>query len=196
MKNNNIPPMPSALFCMQCGHKVSHKVPAGDHHVRAVCPQCATIHYDNPKCVVGTIAQFEGKILLCRRDIEPARGLWTLPAGFLECNETLAQGAWRETFEEACAQTDLIEPVYALIDIPHISQIHVFFRATLKENPHDAMFAAGEETQEARLFAIKDIPWDEVAFRSVRWALEAFIQDSAHGVFATRHHILAPTQTI
>lgn len=156
--------------------------------MRAVCPACGHIHYDNPKMVVGTIVSHQRKILLCQRAIEPGVGKWTLPAGFMECGESTMQGAWRETFEEACAQVRLIEPVYHMVDIPHIGQTHLFFRAEL-DTPE---FGAGDETLQARLFAPDEIPWEDLVFRSSHSALRAWIADSVHGVFPTRHVTLEP----
>ena len=176
---------PTTKFCSQCGVAVDHRIPADDSRLRAVCPACSTVHYDNPKCVVGTIPVLGDKILLCKRAIEPGRGLWTLPAGFMECGESLAQGAARETLEEACASVDLIEPVYSLVDIPHIGQIHIFFRAQLR----DRDFAAGHETLEVALFAHDEIPWHNIAFNSVRVALQSYIADAARGEFTTHHHV-------
>lgn len=143
------------------------------------------VHYDNPKAIVGTIPTLGDKILLCKRSIEPSFGLWTLPAGFMECGESLVQGAARETFEEACATVEMIEPVYSLVDIPHIGQIHVFFRAKLREND----YAAGHETSEVALFGHDEIPWDEIAFNSVRVTLKSYIDDFKQGAFSTHHHV-------
>lgn len=183
---------PTVLFCSQCGTRVEWRIPAGETRNRAVCPECNHIHYDNPKCIVGTIPVHQNKILLCQRAIEPGYGLWTLPAGFMECNETIAQGAQREALEEACAHTHLIEPIFALIDIPHIGQIHAFFRAELLELPNQPLFAVGEETMAVQLFAIDEIPWDDIAFNSVRWALKTYIHDFHTGTFHTHHHCLKP----
>ena len=145
------------------------------------------IHYDNPKIVVGTIPVINQQVLLCQRAIEPGSGMWTLPAGFMENGETMAQGAARETLEEACAAVELIEPVYCLVDIPHIGQIHDFYRAHLT-----GTFQAGHETLAVRLFDFADIPWDEIAFNSVKTALKSYIADTAHGEFTTRHHTRHP----
>ncbi|MGL4767790.1 MAG: NUDIX hydrolase [Formosimonas sp.] len=180
------------LFCCQCGHAIEQRIPDGDKRLRAVCPACASIHYENPKCVVGTIPMYNNQVLLCLRAIEPRAGFWTLPGGFLECGETLSGGAQRETWEEACAQVTMIEPVYTIVDIPHISQIHVYFRAEILEQADAPLFAAGEETLATQLFALDEIPWDSIAFNSVRYTLQALIADLATGQFATRHHTLLP----
>lgn len=156
--------------------------------MRAVCPQCGFVHYDNPKMVVGTIPVFEGKILLCRRAIEPGYGLWTLPAGFMECGESLSEGAVRETLEEACARIRLIEPVYHIVDIPFIGQTHFFFRAELPV----AEFGAGDETLETRLFTADELPWADIVFESTRSTLRAWIEDQQRGIFTTRHSLTQP----
>lgn len=176
-------------FCAHCGAATAFKIPDGDSKPRAVCQECETIHYENPKNVVGTIPTVGDKILLCQRSIEPGYGLWTLPAGFMECGESLAAGAARETFEEACAVVTPIEPVFALIDIPHIGQTHVFFRAVLNEND----FAAGHETLAVKLFAFDELPWDDIAFNSVKTSLQLFIADHERGQFGTHHRVLTPT---
>ena len=185
---HNIAMTPTINFCDQCGHAVEQIIPADDTRIRAVCPACATVHYQNPKCVVGTIPIYDNKVLLCLRDIEPRAGFWTLPAGFMECSETMSDGASRETWEEACARVELIEPVYALVDIPHISQIHVFFRANIVEQNGAPPFAAGQETAAVQLFALDEIPWDKIAFSSVRFALQSYINDVQTGQFLTHHH--------
>ena len=173
---------PSTRFCAQCGSAVEYRIPDDDSRVRAVCPSCGFVHYDNPKMVVGTIPIFEGKVLLCRRAIEPGYGLWTLPAGFMECGESL------ETLEEACAQVQLIEPVYHIVDIPFIGQTHFFFRAELAK----AEFGAGEETLETRLFAADELPWADIVFESTRATLRAWMDDRARGIFSTRHSLIQP----
>ena len=186
-------PPPTTRFCARCGTKVELRIPPEDTRIRAVCSSCGHIHYDNPKMVVGTIVAHHGKVLLCQRAIEPGAGKWTLPAGFMECGESTAQGAWRETFEEACAKTRLIEPVYHIVDIPHIGQTHLFFRAQFEVGALDApMFSAGDETLQTRLFAPDEIPWQDLVFRSAHSALRAWIADSEHGVFLTRQVTLSP----
>lgn len=142
-------------------------IPEGDNRERLVCPDCGFIHYENPKIVVGAICTWEDRILLCRRAIEPRAGYWTLPAGFLELNETTAAGAVRETMEEANAEI-AIEALMAVYNIPRISQVQMFYRARLV-SPE---ISAGVESLEVGLFRWDDIPWAELAFPSVKWALE------------------------
>ena len=142
------------------------KVPDGDNRERLVCPDCGFIHYDNPKIVVGVVATWEGKFLLCRRDIHPRKGYWTIPAGYMELNETTEEGAKREAMEEACVTLNL-DGVLAIYNIPRISQVQVLYHGTLIDGRH----APGEESQDTSLFDWSDIPWDELAFPSVHWAL-------------------------
>lgn len=165
-------------YCSHCGAQVELTTPPGDHRLRHICNVCNTIHYVNPKMVVGTIPEWEDKVLLCRRAIEPRYGLWTLPAGFMENNETTTQGAMRETDEEAHARVEIIG-LYSLYNIPHISQVHLFFRSRLL----DLDFKPGTESLEVALFSEAEIPWDELAFSSVRNTLRHFFDDRQRGVF-------------
>lgn len=174
-------------YCTQCGTHVELRIPEGDSHLRHVCPQCGEIHYQNPKVIVGCIAQWEQRILLCRRAIEPCYGLWTLPAGFMENGESTTQAALRETYEEACARVS-IERLFALINIPHISQVHLFYRARLL----DTNFGAGEESLETQLFSEDKIPWHELAFSSVDQCLKAYFGDRRTGRFEFHETTLAP----
>ena len=174
-------------YCTQCGTHVELRIPEGDSHLRHVCPQCGEIHYQNPKVIVGCIAEWEQRILLCRRAIEPCYGLWTLPAGFMENGESTTQAGWRETYEEACARVS-IEGLFALINIPHISQVHLFYRARLL----DTNFGAGEESLETQLFAEDEIPWHELAFSSVDQCLKAYFGDRRTGRFEFHETTLAP----
>jgi ADP-ribose pyrophosphatase YjhB (NUDIX family) len=174
-------------YCTQCGTHVELRIPEGDSHLRHVCPQCGEIHYQNPKVIVGCIAQWEQRILLCRRAIEPCYGLWTLPAGFMENGESTTQAALRETYEEACARVS-IEGLFALINIPHISQVHLFYRARLL----DTNFGAGEESLETQLFSEDEIPWNELAFSSVDHCLKAYFGDRRTGRFEFHETTLAP----
>ena len=165
--------------CRQCGSAVEHRIPDdGDTKTRAVCPACHTIHYINPLNVVGTIPLWGDKVLLCKRNIEPRKGKWTLPAGFMELGETTAEGAARETTEEAGAQFEM-QALFSLINVARVGQVHLFYRATLL-SPE---FAPGTETQEAVLFDEADIPWDEIAFRTVKETLEHFFADRRAGHF-------------
>ena len=153
-----VPPMP----------EFSQRIPAGDTRTRDVCDACGYVAYENPKVVVGAVVAHEGQVLLCRRAIQPRLGFWTLPAGYLELQETVEEGARREAHEEAEARI-VLDGVLAVYSISRIGQVQVIFRAGF-DGP--ARFAAGEESLEVRLFAWDDIPWDAVAFPSVRWALE------------------------
>ena len=165
--------------CRNCGTAVTYRIPDdGDTRERAVCPACDTIHYENPLNVVGTVPHWGDKVLLCKRNIEPRKGKWTLPAGFLELNETASQGAARETDEEAGAQIEL-EGLYTIISVPRVGQVHLFYRARLLSD----RFAPGTETMEARLYAEDEIPWDEIAFRTVKETLERYFADRRAGRF-------------
>ena len=165
--------------CRQCGSAVENRIPDdGDTKLRAVCSACHTIHYINPLNVVGTIPLWGDKVLLCKRNIEPRKGKWTLPAGFMELGETTAEGAARETVEEAGAQFEM-QALFSLINVARVGQVHLFYRATLL-SPE---FAPGTETQEAMLFDEADIPWDEIAFRTVKETLEHFFADRRAGHF-------------
>ena len=167
------------LHCRACGSAVTYRLPDdGDTRERAVCPRCHTIHYENPLNVVGTVPVLGDKVLLCKRNIEPRRGKWTLPAGFMELQETTSEGAARETVEEAGAQFTL-GPLFAVLNVPQAGQVHLFYRAQL----HNDCFDPGHETQEARLFAEDEIPWDEIAFRTVKATLECFFNDRRQGQF-------------
>lgn len=159
-------------YCSICGHPVEERIPAGDNRHRYVCVNCNTIHYQNPRIVAGTVPIWEGKILLCRRAIEPRYGYWTLPAGFMENKETTVEAASRETLEEAMAEVS-IDDLYTIIHVPHIDQVHMFYRATLTSGH----FGAGDETLEAKLFALDEIPWSEISFPTVHRTLEHYLED-------------------
>ena len=174
-------------YCTQCGAKVELRVPEGDSHMRHVCPRCGEIHYLNPKLVIGCIAEWEGDILLCRRAIEQRYGLWTLPAGFMENGESTSAAALRETFEEACARVE-IDELFALVNIPHINQVHLFYRGQLL----DTDFGAGEESLETRLLSEEEIPWDDLAFRSVALCLKSYFIDRRAGSFGFHETTLPP----
>jgi len=165
-------------FCSNCGAPVALKIPPGDTLPRHVCGNCGTIHYQNPRMVVGCIPEWEDRILLCRRAIEPRSGLWTVPAGYMENGETTFQGALRETLEEANARVE-IGPLYALYNIPHIHQVYILFRARLL----DTDVSPGAETLEVRLFLEAEIPWDRIAFASVRNTLTHYYADRRDGEY-------------
>lgn len=160
-------------FCCTCGHAVRQQLPDdGDTRERAICPQCGHIHYQNPINVVGTIPVTEdGRILLCKRNIEPRFGMWTLPAGFMELDETLEQGALRETVEEAGADIAMGR-LFSVISVPKVAQVHLYFCAQLRS----LKFDPGHETQEVRLFAPQDIPWETLSFRTVSLTLRHFLE--------------------
>ena len=165
--------------CKNCGTAVVYRQPDdGDTKNRAVCPACNTVHYENPLNVVGTVPIWGDKVLLCKRNIEPRKGKWTLPAGFMELDETTAEGAARETVEEAGAQFDM-QSLFSVLSVPKVGQVHLFYRAKLTSDQFDP----GYETQEAKLFTEAEIPWDEIAFRTVKVTLERFFADRAFGVF-------------
>ena len=165
-------------FCSECAHPVSLAIPEGDNRQRHVCANCGAIHYQNPKMVLGSIPVWERdgelKVLLCKRAIEPRHGFWTLPAGFMENNETTAEGAIRETQEEAGANIELGQ-LFSLLNVARVHQVHMFYLATLL----DLDFAPGEESLEVRLFSEAEIPWDELAFPTIRTTLELFFADRA-----------------
>ena len=169
--------MSAISFCSVCGAPTRTQIPPGDTRERDVCTNCGAVHYRNPKLVVGAIPVYDGRILLCKRAIEPRYGYWTLPAGFMELGETMAEGAARETWEEACARV-AIGRLYAQVDVVQAGQVHVFFTATF-----DGEYAAGEESLDVGLFAPEDIPWSEIAFPSGRYALECYVE---HGDDTTR----------
>ncbi len=168
----------SIKHCRACGGAAIYQTPADDNRDRATCTVCGTIHYENPLNVVGTVPAWEDKVLLCRRNIEPRFGLWTLPAGFMELGETTAEGAVRETVEEAGAHIELQE-LFTLLNVVRVGQVHLFYRARLL----DTDFAPGPETIEAELFAEADIPWDEIAFRTTKKTLELYFEDRRKGRF-------------
>ncbi len=163
--------------CRHCGSKVTYQLPDdGDTRERAVCTDCKTIHYENPLNVVGTVPHWGDKVLLCKRNIEPRWGKWTLPAGFMELNETTSEGAARETVEEAGALFEL-QNLFSLINVPRVGQVHLFYRARLLSDTFDPGF----ETLETRLFTEHEIPWDDIAFRTVRATLEMYFADRRAG---------------
>lgn len=169
---------PAQNFCRQCGQTVETRVPPGDSLPRQCCNHCGTIHYENPKMVLGTLAVWEDKVLLCRRAIEPRYGLWTLPAGFMENSETTAEAAQRETDEEAGAQFEM-EDLFSVMNVERVGQVHLYYRARLLSE----QFHPGHETIEARLFTEAEIPWDELAFKTVKETLACYFSDRRKGVY-------------
>ena len=176
-------------FCNSCGSAVSERIPEGDNFPRAVCDACGTIHYQNPKIVVGCLPAYGDRILICKRAIEPRYGLWTLPAGFMENGESASQGAAREALEEANARVE-IEDLYTVYSIPHISQVYMMFRARLL----DTDFSAGAESLEVKLVTASEIPWNQLAFAMVRRTLEHYLEDRKRGVFTPRFGDIHPPQ--
>jgi len=165
-------------YCNQCGSKLAYRIPKGDDRLRFICDACQTIHYQNPKLVVGCIPVWEDRILLCRRSIEPRYGKWTIPAGYFEQGETVEAGAKRELNEEAGATVEFLEP-YALYNLAFISQVYLIFRGPLK----DKKFRSGYESLETLLFKEHEIPWDDLAFTVVREVLRQYYKDFLKGVF-------------
>ncbi len=165
-------------YCPSCGGPISRKTPKDDNRERAICDNCGKVHYQNPLIVVGCVVECDGKVLLCKRAIEPRLGYWTVPAGFMELGETLAGGAARETLEEACATVEMGH-LFASVDVVDAGQVHLFFRGKLVGE-----YGVGEESLDTQLFSEKEIPWDELAFQSGRFALEKFFEDRGtnHGV--------------
>ncbi len=163
-------------FCSRCAAPVALRIPPDDERPRHVCDTCGTIHYSNPKIVVGCVPEWEGRILLCRRAIEPRAGLWTLPAGFMENGESSEEGAARETLEEACATVD-IDALFAYLSIPRINQVYVIFRGRIE----DGIFSPGRESLETRLFSLEEIPWQELAFPAITRTLELWLGDRSAG---------------
>lgn len=164
--------------CSNCGAVVEHRIPPGDNRHRYVCDSCNTIHYQNPKLVAGCIPEWEDKVLLCRRSIEPRYGLWTLPAGFMENGETTAEAAARETLEEANARVE-IAGLFSVFNIPYIDQVYMVFRGRLL----DLGFAPGEESLETELFLEQEIPWDHIAFPAIQRTLTLYFDDRRKGSF-------------
>jgi ADP-ribose pyrophosphatase YjhB (NUDIX family) len=164
--------------CRVCGQPARYRVPADDNRERAVCSACGEIHYENPINVVGTVPVWDDQVLLCRRAIEPRHGFWTLPAGFLELGESTADGACRETVEEAGARIELLG-LFTVLNVVRVGQVHLYYRARMLDTALDP----GPETLEARLFREDEVPWDDLAFRTVRRTLEHFFEDRRRGVF-------------
>ena len=182
-------------FCHSCAAPLVLKIPEGDDRERHCCEQCASVFYQNPKNVVGTIPIYEDKVLLCKRAIQPRIGKWTLPAGFMENGESSLEGAVREAREEAGASVVIAQDsLYTLFNLPVINQVYMFFRAELA----DLNFNAGIESSEVELFKESEIPWDEIAFPVVTSTLKHYFEDSKSALFPVRmfdvHHL--PDRTI
>ena len=165
-------------YCSECGKAVTLRVPNGDSILRYVCSNCETIHYQNPKIVTGCIPEWQEKILLCKRAIEPRYGLWTLPAGFMENEETTAEAAIRETWEEACADVELLD-LYTIFNLPHVNQVYIIYRAKMS----NLEFSVGQESLEVELYELSDIPWEQLAFAVVHETLRLYCQDAQRGEF-------------
>ena len=174
-------------FCANCAAPVAQRVPPGDSLPRFVCDECGEIHYQNPRLVVGCLPELDGRLLLCRRAIEPRYGYWTLPAGFMENGESVGQGALRETLEEAGARVEL-GAVFSMISVPRVNQVHLFFRARVLE----LELAPGVETLEIRLHEEAEIPWQDIAFRTVGMTLRHWFADRSAGEFGMHVGEIAP----
>ena len=176
-------------FCSQCATPITRRIPPGDNRERDLCEQCGAVHYQNPRLVVGTLPVWQDQVLLCLRAIEPRANTWTLPAGFMELAETISQGAERETQEEAGVRIEL-GGLYTVIDIPQVDQVHVYFLAQALGPELDP----GPETIEARWYTFDEIPWDNLAFKSVSTTLRHYLRDRQTGQFPTHHYSLGTPQ--
>ena len=176
-------------FCTNCGTAVATRVPEGDNRPRAVCDNCGLIQYLNPKIVVGCIPVWEDRILMCKRAIEPRYGKWTLPAGFMENNESAPEGAAREAVEEANAKVEILD-LYTVYSIPHISQVYMMFRAKLL----DPDVSAGAESLEVKLVREEEIPWAELSFTMVKRTLVHYLEDRKTGIFIPRFGDIRPPE--
>lgn len=159
-------------FCGECGSAAEMRIPEGDDRERSICTSCGHIHYDNPRIIVGCLPAFEDKVLLCKRAIEPRYGYWTLPAGFMENGETTAEGAARETWEEARARVSN-QDLYRVFDVPYIHQVYMFYRCTLD----NGAYGVGPESLETSLFREDEVPWEEIAFPVVKQTLKSYFAD-------------------
>lgn len=165
-------------YCSTCGETVELRIPEDDNRERYCCASCDTIHYQNPRMVLGTLPVYGDKILLCKRAIEPRHGYWTLPAGFMENGETISQGSCRETDEEADIDFELGD-IFSIMSVPHVGQVHLFYLARMTSD----RIGGGPETLEARLFSEEEIPWPEIAFHTVEKTLRWFLEDRRQGTF-------------
>ena len=168
----------SIKYCPMCGSTVTQEIPKDDDRPRHVCHSCGNIQYENPKLVVGCIPEWAGRILFCRRDIEPQKGKWTLPAGFMENGETAADGAVRETWEEARVKVRIVAP-YRVYDLPFVNQVYFMFRAQMTSPD----FQTTPESSEVRLLREQEVPWDEIAFPVIRETLKSYFKDRKKGQF-------------
>lgn len=168
-------------FCCYCASPVIKKIPEDDNRLRFVCEKCETVHYENPKIVTGCLPIWEDQVLLCKRSIEPRCGYWTLPAGFMEMDETSIEGAIRETWEEATARVE-VQGLYSIFNLPHVNQVYMMFRSRLL----DLDFRAGQESAEVCLFREEQIPWDELAFSTVRQTLKFYFEDRPSDCYPLR----------
>ena len=173
-------------FCSECGKTVVHRIPEGDNLPRFICDHCDVIHYQNPKLIVGCLPVWNEQILLCKRAIAPSYGLWTLPAGFMENQESLEEAALRESREEANANLD-IQNIYSVISLPHINQIYVLYRAKLL----DLDFYAGPESLDVQLFNEADIPWEQLAFKTIERTLKQYFEDRKQNTFPTHTSVIS-----
>ena len=178
-------------YCPNCASVLTIKIPVDDSRERYVCEACGSIHYQNPRNVVGSIPVYGHQVLLCRRAIEPRHGYWTLPAGFMELGESTSHGAARETLEEAGAHVE-IGQLYSLLNVPHAEQVHLFYLATM----HSADFSAGKESLEVALFDEQEIPWGELAFPTVKQTLEWFFADRAAGLLDAGNELSVRSQDV
>lgn len=169
-------------FCSHCGNSVHVAIPEGDNRPRHICDSCGTIHYQNPRIIAGCLPVYEDKVLLCRRAIEPRLGFWTLPAGFMENGESTEEAALRETYEEAVAEVE-IQSLYTVTSILHVNQVQMFYLAHMPKPEFDI----SSESLEVALFAENEIPWDELAFQTIRNALRFYFDDRKRGEFPLRH---------
>lgn len=172
-------------FCPDCSEPLRLEIPTGDDRHRHVCSACGKVHYQNPKVIAGCLPVFGDEVLLCRRAIEPRYGYWTLPAGFMELGESVCEAARREAWEEAQVQVEL-DDAYTLLSLPGLSQVYVFYRATMIS----AEYGAGAESLEVRLFREEQIPWESLAFETVRVTLKYYFSDRSEGEFRFRQEVL------
>ena len=168
-------------FCTQCGHDVTYKIPDGDERARAICLTCGHIEYENPRIIVGVLPVYNDEILLCKRAIEPALDKWTIPSGFMEKNETVEQGALREAYEEAGIKPT-IKSLYCIYNLPHIGQVYLLYLAQLSSK----IYEAGQETKAIQFVTSATIPWDNIAFSSVKYILINYVSDYPKKQFPLR----------